>query len=140
MNPYLAYRKQEQTTGWTRIDFLLALYDKALERLDRAEAALRGRDPAEATSQLVKTQLILTALVSGVRPEVNESQGTNILSLYEYVSNELRRPRVTGIENARKILRTLREGFESVREEANRLERTGQLPTAEQLRIVHATA
>ncbi|MCS6867082.1 MAG: flagellar protein FliS [Gemmataceae bacterium] len=140
MNPYLKYRQREEPIGWTRIDLLLALYDKALERLDRAETALKAGQTTIATSELAKTQLILTALVSGVRPEVNPDYAGNILRLYEYVSNELRFVKYENIMNARKILRTLREGFDSIRDEANRLERSGQIPAAEEIQMVLATA
>jgi hypothetical protein len=52
----------------------------------------------------------------------------------------LSHPRGEGIENARKVLRTLREGFEGVRAEANELERTGRIPSLGQLQMVHTTA
>jgi flagellar protein FliS len=140
MNPYQKYRRQEDTTGWTRIDLLLALYNKAIERLDRAESALRANDPGTALPQLAKTQLIVTELAAGVRVEVNPEANTNMLRLYEYVVRELSRPRIEGIENARKVLRTLREGFEAVRAEANELERTGKVPSINQIQMVHTTA
>lgn len=138
----LAYQKyrQDEPTGWTRIDLLLALYDKALERLDRAEAALGAGDPATAVPQLAKTQLIVTELASGVRVEVNPEANTNMLRLYEFVAVELAKATAVAIGNARKVLRTLREGFEAVRAEANELERTGRLPSADQLQMVLATA
>ena len=140
MNPYLAYRRQEEPTGWTRIELLMALYDKALERLDRAAALLKSGEEMAAVSQVAKTQLIVSELAAGVRLDDNEENGANMLRLYEYVANELRIPRSEPIATARKILATLREGFEAVRAEANDLERTGRLPTAERLRMVHATA
>jgi flagellin-specific chaperone FliS len=140
MNPYQKYRRQDETLGWTRIDMLLALYDKALERLDRAEAALRTGDTATAIPQLSKTQIIVTTLAAGVRVEVNPEANTNMLALYGFVVNELARASVAGIESSRKVLRTLREGFEAVRAEANELERTGRLPSADQLQLVHASA
>lgn len=140
MNPYQKYRRQEETTGWTRMDLLLALYDKALERLDRAEAALRSGDEPTAITQMAKTQLIVTELAAGVRVEVNPEVNTNMLRLYEHVVTELSKPQLKGIENARKILRTLREGFEGVRAEANEMERTGKVPSMNQLQIVHTTA
>src|SRR5689334_22453709 len=124
MNPYRAYRKPEPSTGWTRMDTLLALYDGALDRLNRAEAALRAGQELAALPLIAKAQLIVVELASGVRTEVNPEAGTNMLRLYEYAVNELRRPRVEGVQNARKVLLTLREGFEAVREEANRLERS----------------
>jgi flagellin-specific chaperone FliS len=140
MNPYQKYRRQDEATGWTRMDLLLALFAKALERLDRAENLLSTGDPIGATSQLAKTQLLVMALASGVNPEVNPEAGANMLRLYEFVGNELRQVRVESIANARKILRTLREGFEAVRDEANELERTGRIPSADQFQMVHASA
>ncbi|VTT97932.1 hypothetical protein, partial : : FliS [Gemmataceae bacterium] len=139
MNPYLAYKKPEPTADWTRIDLLLALYDKALDRLDGADAALRAGDTAGATGALIKVQLILNALASGVDVDVAPERGTNTLRLYEYAANELRTPRAEGITNARNVLRTLRQGFEAVRAEANELERKGVIPPAEQAHLVRAT-
>ena len=139
LNPYQKYRKDEPT-GWTRIDLLLALYDKALERLDRAEVALLANDTETALPQLAKTQLIVTELAAGVRVEVNPEANTNMLRLYEFVAHELARASVEAIANARKVLRTLREGFEAIRTEANELERSGRLPSADQVQMVLATA
>jgi len=140
MNPYNAYRRPEPASGWTRIDLILALYHKALERLDRAEAALKGGDPLSAVTQLAKTQLIVSELASGIRLDVNEEVGTNMLRLYEYAVHQLRTPQAAGIRNAREVLRTLADGFEAVREEANALERGGQVNSAAKLQMVLATA
>lgn len=139
MNAYQAYRRPEPA-GWTRMDLLLALYDKALERLDRAEAALAAGDPHPAVQQLLKVQFTLTELSAGVNLDANPELGTNLLRLYEYVAHELKAPNADGIRNARKVLRTLREGFEGVREEGNAVERRGAVPAAEQVRMVLATA
>jgi flagellar biosynthetic protein FliS len=140
MNPYQKYRRQEEVVSWTRADLLLALYDKALERLDRAEASLQAGDAVAATSQLAKAQLTVMALASGVNVEVNPENGTNMLRLYEFVVHELRTLNAPGIANARKVLRTLREGFEAIRDEANEMERRGQIPPVDQLQLVLATA
>lgn len=139
LNAYQKYRKDEPT-GWTRMDLLLALYDKALERLDRAEVAIRAGDPATALPQLAKTQLIVTELASGVRVEVNPEANTNMLRLYEYVAHELVKATPEAIESARKVLRTLREGFEAVRAEANELERAGRLAPMAAAQALVATA
>lgn len=140
MNLYQKYRRQEEVANWTRIDLLLALYDKAIERLNKAEAAIRARDAATATPQIAKTQLIINELASGVRIDVNPEMNTNILRLYEFATTELSHSSVEGIANARKVLQTLREGFESIRAEANEMERTGKIPSLDQLQMVHTTA
>lgn len=141
MNPYRRYQQQpEPDTGWTRIDLLLALYDKALERLDRAEEALRANDTAGAVSLLLKTQQIIMALAEGVRVDVNPEVNTNILRLYEFAMHETAQANVKAIGNARKVLRTLREGFEAIRVEANAMERDGRIAPMGRGEAVVATA
>ena len=79
-------------------------------------------------------------MAAGVRLKDNEVVGENLMRLYEFATHELRQPKVERIANARKILKTLREGFEAIRVEAANLERTGVLASAESLHLVHATA
>ncbi len=140
MKAYQTYRRPEPSTGRTRIDILLALYDGAVDRLDRAEKALLAGDRAAALPLMIKAQLIVSELASGVRLEGNEEVGTNLLRLYQFVANELREPRVANVANARKILVTLREGFQAIRTEATDLERAGMVPDAGRLPMVLATA
>ena len=83
---------------------LLALYDGALARLDKAAMALTNGDVPVATPYIAKAQLIVSELAAGVRVEVDEEMGTNMLRLYEYVVNELRTPRLANVGNAKKIL------------------------------------
>ncbi|MBX9623755.1 MAG: flagellar protein FliS [Gemmataceae bacterium] len=140
MNPYRAYRPQETVAGWTRIEMVLALYDKALDRLDRAAVALRAKDTPAAVPELAKVQLIVSELAAGVRPAVSPETGPNLLRLFEFVADRLRRPDPDRVADARKVLATLRDGFEAVREEANRLEKAGHLPAAGDGRMVLTTA
>jgi flagellin-specific chaperone FliS len=140
MNPYQKYRRQTEGPPPTRIDGLLALLDKALERLNRAEEALGRGDTAAAVPQLSKAQLIASALASGVRVEVSPEVNACVLRLYALVVNELTTPSVEAIANARNALRALRAGFDKVRAEANELERNGQIAALGRLQMVHATA
>jgi flagellar protein FliS len=141
MNAYAKYaRPADPVAGLSRIDLLLALYDGALGRLTKAEMALTNGDVPVATPYMAKAQLMVAELAAGVRVEVDEQMGTNMLRLYEYVANELRTPRLANVRNAKKVLTTLREGFEGVREEANRLERSGELVNAGRMQMVLETA
>lgn len=140
MIPYQRYRQTATSDHGTRMDLLLALYDGALARLDKAAQALTNGDIPVATPYLSKAQIIVNELAAGVRVEVDPEMGTNMLRLYEYVVNELRTPRLANVRNAVKILTTLREGFEAVREEANRMERAGELTSADRLQLVLASA
>jgi flagellin-specific chaperone FliS len=140
VNPYQKYRRQTEVAPLTRIDALLALYDKALERIDRAEAVLRAGDTAGAVPELAKAQLIVVALASGVKVEVDPEVNRTVLRLYEFAAQHLCHQSLGGIAVAREALRTLRAGFETIREEANRLERAGRIPALGQLQMVLATA
>jgi flagellar protein FliS len=136
MNAYQKYAQHQQVAGLSRIDLLLALYDGALARLTKAEMALTNGDVPVATPYLSKAQLIVTELAAGVRLDVDEQMGTNMLRLYEFVVHELKTPRLESVRNARTILTTLREGFDGIRDEANRLEKSGQLVAADRMQMV----
>jgi flagellar protein FliS len=140
MSAYFAYRKPDVSSGWTRIDLLLAVYDKALERLSHAEAALKAGQTAMAVPYLAKAQLAVSVLAGGVRAGEGNELGVNMLRLYDFVVRELRKPRIESIENARKILNTLRQGFDGIRGEANALERAGKLPSGDRLHQLQVTA
>jgi flagellar secretion chaperone FliS len=140
MNPYRAYSKPNHSSGSTRIDLLLAVYDKALLRLDQAEAAIKAGQMAMAVPLLAKAQFAVSTLAGGVRAGAGNEQGINMLRLYNFVVHELTVPRVEKVESARKILKTLRQGFEAIRAEANALERSGRLPSGDQLHLIFATA
>ena len=141
MNPYQAYRKNsDQSTGWTRIELLLALFDKALLRLDQAETELRAGETMRAVPLIAKAQLAVSTLSGGVRAGPGNELGVNMLRLYEFVVRELSEPKVEKIESARNVLKTLRQGFEAIRAEANALERSGQLQSGDRLHQVHVTA
>lgn len=140
MNAYARYAPVNPYAGMSRIDLLLALYDGALARLTKAEMALTNGDVPVATPYMAKAQLIVGELAAGVRVEVDEENGANMLRLYEYAVNELRTPRLANVRNAKKVLATLREGFEAVREEANRLEKSGELVAAGRMQMVLETA
>jgi len=136
MSTYARYSPVDQYASMSRIDLLLALFDGALARLTKAEMALTNGDVPVATPYMCKAQLIVAEMASGVRVEVDKEMGTNMLRLYEFVVNELRTPRLANVRNAKKVLATLREGFEGVRDEANRLERAGELMSNEQMPMV----
>jgi flagellar secretion chaperone FliS len=140
MNPYKLQSQKQHVAGLSRIDLLLALYDGALTRLIKAEMALSNGDIPVATPYLSKAQLIVSELAAGVRVEVDEEMGTNMLRLYEFIVNELRTPKLKNVENAKRVLSILREGFVAIQDEANELERSGQLVNVDRLHMLLETA
>jgi flagellar protein FliS len=138
MNPHLAY-KQQRSFGWARIDMLLALYERALERLDQARTALAQADVTTAGPFLVDAQLLVSGLVSGVNLDYGDLP-LNFLRLYEFVLHNLRAATVEKVEDAMRILNALREGLRAIRAEAVQLERKGEIPPLEATLVVEATA
>jgi len=140
MNPYQAYRRQNESVAWTRIDMLLALYDRAIEQLTTAHRLLRANDRRSALPLLSKAQIVVNALASGVRIDLNEERGTNLLVLFEFVVRRISEAHDTAVADALSILHILRKGYEAIRPQAVELERQGKLPRAEQMRMVQGIA
>jgi flagellar protein FliS len=139
MHHLRAYQQQQHDAPATRIDLILALYDKMLARLDKAEAALGRGEPSAARTALAEAQLMVASLASG-NLEGKDDLSLNLLKLYEFVGHRLNEPTLEHIRDARQILTTLREAFEAIRPEALRLEREGLVPRLDQERIVTASA
>jgi flagellin-specific chaperone FliS len=138
MNAGEAYR-QHQTTGLTRIDMLLALFDAIVDRLERALAGMRQGSDREPRRLLTSAQVLLGGLAAGVVPGSGEI-ATNLLRLYEFVSRKLRAGTADDMDAALSILRILREAFLAIRAEALDLERRGVVPRANQVSSLQLTA
>jgi flagellar secretion chaperone FliS len=140
MQTYRQYRQPEPLQGLTRIEVLLTMFDVALARLEKAGQALANGDVPIAMPYLAKAQLIVSELAAGVRVDVDEEMGVNMLRLYEYAVHEMKTPRSANVCNAIRVLETLRDGFEGIKDEAIRLEKSGQLVASNRLQMVLATA
>src|SRR5947209_4657151 len=124
-NPYRAYQERSGTE-WTRIDMLLALYDGAVERLEAAALAMHSGQDAVAVPLLARAQLLVCDLAAGVDP--NAAGSDNFLRLFEFVVHAIRCRSGEKVEAALNVLRTLREGFRTIRPEAVALENSGVIP------------
>jgi flagellin-specific chaperone FliS len=136
MNPYLAYQQQRSNLGWTRIDMLLALYDKAITRLEEAIAVVEEDGPGAARPLLLKYKLILGGLVAGVNPDGGEI-ATNFLRLLGFVAHCVDEASPEKLRGALRVLLTLREGLLGIHEEAVQLERDGVIPPVDSVPLVH---
>jgi flagellin-specific chaperone FliS len=138
MNPYRAYQGQPYA-NWLRIDLLLALYDGAIEKLEAAVAAVRKPDRAAAMPLLARVRIIVAGLVVTVDRSRGDVAG-QFLRLYEFVNHCLGTTDVKKLEAAANVLRTLREGSQSIRAEAVELERSEQVPPLDAVPIIQITA
>src|SRR5438128_2711962 len=137
MNPYAAYR-QQTSPGWTRVDSLLALFDRAIGRGEQALEALAGGNHETARRLLARAQLVVGGLAAGVAPD--GELASQFTGLYTFAMQRLAVGEPQTVQEAIGVLRTLREGFEGVRGEAIEWERNGIIPPLDDTRAIHALA
>jgi flagellin-specific chaperone FliS len=139
MKRALAVYKQAQTIRPTRIDLILGLYRNALEFLGEARAALAENRSGAVKPLLLKTQMIVMGLASGL-PAERDEVALNFLRLYEFVSYQLVQGTPESIDAATGVLRTLMERFMAVREQAIALELQGKIPPLDRDPLLSVTA
>ena len=123
MHQLKSYQKKSISSGWTRIDLLLMLYDKALASVEACEIALEAGDEVAFRKQEMQVRKVILAIFSGLKPEESEV-ANNIARLLEYVLFTFDQRR---FEASKKILNQIREGFLQITDEANRMEREGEI-------------
>lgn len=137
MNPYQSYQSSG-ITSYTRIDMLLALYDRAIEKLGEAQSVLTQGNKEKALTPLLKAQTLVMGLASGVNP--NTEIANKILPLFSFVVTAISEVSLEKVEASINILTNLREGFRAIRSEAVDLERQGMIPRIETTSLVHSIA
>ena len=125
-------KRNESTTNqralsWTRIDMLLALYNAAINHIQQAQAAMDDNDERAARRSRMKALRIVVALRAGLNPEYGELV-EKLESLCHFVETCLEAGSREDLASSIRVLNTLREGYEGVREEAVKLESDGTIP------------
>ena len=138
MNPWEAYQ-QHGASEWTRIDLLLALYDGAIDRLERGRAAFEVNDAVSARVHVVRAQRIVAEIMAGLDMSYGEIC-ENLLRLYSFVLSALAVGNIHEIDASLRVLRVLREGLLGIQAEAIQLERTGTIPPIGEVHALEATA
>ncbi len=122
-----SYQSNATRMGWTRIDALLAIYDRTIAMTRAAEAARAEGNHSELWKCLLHAQKCVVALHSGLRPDQCEV-AYNVARLLHFVLTRLCEQQ---FPDALRILESLRNSFEAIREESVELERTGRIPSLE---------
>lgn len=126
-NKLSSYNKQVLFGGWTRIDMLIQLYDRAIASLEGTSEALKVGDDATYTRLFLDAQKTILAIHTGLKPDEYEI-AFNVARLLHFVLSSIEQKK---FEDAILILQNLRDGFDGIAEEANELEKTGQVPAFE---------
>lgn len=135
-NPYEAY-KRLSTTGWTRIELLLALLNGGIDRIEAAKELQGQGNETELLSTLLRAQRIVTELIGGLDTSFCELP-SNLQRLYIFVLHALTAS-PPEFDSALQVLRTLRQAMEGIRAEANAMERNGEIPPADIRQVVLGT-
>ena len=122
-----AYNKQALFGGWTRVEMLLQLYDRAIKALQNAELALELDQQDAFVTHYIESQKVLLAIHSGLKPDEYEV-AFNVARLLHFVLGCIGE---RNFKDAIKILGELRNGFAAIAHDANELEKCGEIPAME---------
>ncbi len=124
MEQLKAYQRKSLTAGWSRVELLLMLYDRAIASLQSCEIALQANDGTAFQTHELSFRKTLIAIQIGLKPEESEV-AFNTLRLLHFVLASFDERRFSECE---KILQRIRDGFGQIAEEANELEGNGIIP------------
>ena len=124
MDAYQNYSLETMVSGWTRIDMLIALYDRSLANIRFAQVAKQSNDTRLMTNKLIETNKFILALHSGLNIE-QDRVAVDVARLLNFVMLRLEEQ---NFEEAIYFLEKLQSTFEQIREEATALEKSGKIP------------
>jgi len=137
-SPYQAYRDQA-TADWSRIDMLIALFDKAIDVLDKIYLARDDNDEIQYQTQAMFFMQVMMHFRTGLNPEYGELP-SQMLRLYEYIEHSVVSRDAEKLNSARSILAELRESYNSIRDKAAELEEQGEIPPLRHQQLCDKTA
>jgi len=127
MNPSDVY-KNKKAVGWTRIEMLLALYEAGIRNIHEAQDARLIKNHNLFDQKRLHALRIVLEIRGGLNSEYGELP-EKIAVLCEYVGQCLLDGSDEKMVSAVNVLTTLKESFDAIREEANRLEKAGEIPS-----------
>jgi len=127
MSQARSFYQQSQATSWTRVDMLLALYNKTVQTLEAGIESLSANDTSAFDRHQLMAFRCITAIIEGIDPK----QGPiceNILQLCTYAIRSSAQRDLKSWQNAHSIIMQIRDSFFQIREEAIKLELDGEIP------------
>ncbi|MEL6107233.1 MAG: hypothetical protein AAFU85_14425 [Planctomycetota bacterium] len=118
------YKRRSLKAGWSRVDLLLEIYDRAINSIKACAIADETGDTQAFADHSIAAQKALLAIHSGLKPDEDEV-AFNIARLLLFATDAMEKRE---FDSAVKVLEDLRGGFAAVAEEVNQLEREGTIP------------
>ncbi len=107
----------------TRVEMLLMLYDKALASVEACQIANEVGDDALFRKHEIQARKVLVAIISGLQPDEDEV-AYNIARLLEFVLFSFDERH---FDSCQKILGQIRNSFAQIADQANEMERNGEI-------------
>ncbi len=122
--------------NWTRIDMLLALYERAIAAVQMAGQAQAANDKTQMQLQVYESHKLILAIHSGLK--VDESEiAHNVARLLGFI---VLRIDEGNFEEAVQFLEKLHSGYADIREEAATLEANGEISPLQEANVFEAVA
>ncbi len=121
------YQIETMFGGWTRIDMLLALYDRAIASVRGAQMARESGNETLFADKFIDAQKCILAIHGGLKPDEFEI-AFDIARLLHFVLTRLGE---YDFDESARFLEKLRGSFEAIRDEATQLEKAGKIPPLE---------
>lgn len=125
---HLQNYKNDNISGLSRIDTLLEIYDCAISSFQQAKMAMAKQDDGAFVQNFLKGQKAILAIHSGLKPDEHDV-AFNVARLLHFV---LQKIEDRNFDDALAVLTSLRSGFAAIQDEANQLEKSGQIPKVPQ--------
>jgi flagellin-specific chaperone FliS len=110
--------------NWTRIEMLVALYDRAILTIQLAKSAEEQNNPTMVASQLLEANRFMLALHAGLNTE-NCDIAKDVGRLLNFVMLRLEE---RNFDEAVYFLKKLQNSFEQIQTDAVAMEKSGQIP------------
>ncbi len=118
------YTATSLISGLTRIEMLIALYDRAIQHCQSFERDIETGNNSGATFHEFKAQKLICGIHAGIDQNGTELVD-NLNRILEYCSTKVaERQPATAVHS----LTILRDAWEQIREESNQLEAAGSIP------------
>lgn len=124
MNYYQDHAMEAMVKGWTRVDMLIALYDRTMAAIRGVQLAEEANDAMMAATQRLEAHRLLLGLHCGLNTD-EYPLAADVARLLNFVS---RRFDEKNYDEAIRFLEKLHSSFSQIRDEAAQLEQDGKIP------------
>ena len=127
---------ENMVKGWTRVDMLLNLYERAIDTVEAASIAHAAGDTISMQIKTLEAQKFILGLHSGLKPDECEV-AHSVAQLLGFV---VLRMEEKNFAEAKRFLEKLHASFLQIRETAVELEANGVIPPIDEANVFEAMA